>query len=83
MTNTSDASDRYERALKRTERLAIVIVILSAVLLLLLWAEVKRTKMEDRVEANVRRLKWINRYLMIAAVILAAIVALLVYLDFA
>ena len=35
MTNISDTSDRYEKALKRTEQLTTVIVILSVIALAL------------------------------------------------
>jgi len=38
MTNTSDISDRYERALKKTEQLATVMAILSVITLFLLFA---------------------------------------------
>jgi hypothetical protein len=48
----------------------------------LLEREVKRARMEGTTEGNLRRLQRINRYLMIAAVILAIIVVLLAVLVF-
>jgi hypothetical protein len=38
MSNPSDTSDRFERALKRTEQLATIIITLSIAVLILLFA---------------------------------------------
>jgi hypothetical protein len=37
MTNSSDISERYEKALKKTEQLAAIVVILSVIAFVLLF----------------------------------------------